>query len=140
MPVKWTPDKKAEACAKILKAIATSELGLDHICSGDKTFPDACTFYDWKKEDEELDAKYARAREEQAQYCTDNAAVIATQLVAKKPTHSIDPAAFRAYLDAVKWRASKLAPKKFGDKVQVEQSGKDGGAIKQDITIRWADE
>lgn len=139
-PVKWTPELKKKACEVILKEIATSELGLVHICDASKDLPDARTFTGWCNEDSELDLKYVHARELQAQFCTDNAAVIATQLVAKKPTHSIDPQAFRAYLDAVKWRASKLAPKKFGDKVQVEQSGKDGGKIQQDVTIRWADE
>ena len=35
----------------------------------------------------------------------------------------------RLRVDARKWAASKLAPKKYGDKIQNEHSGPDGGAI-----------
>ena len=35
----------------------------------------------------------------------------------------------RLRVDSRKWVASKLLPKKYGDKVQAELSGPDGGAI-----------
>lgn len=139
-PVKWTVEKRKEAVDKILQAIATCELGLDHICSADKNLPSAVTFYAWLDEDEELVKRYSRARDIQQQYCIDNTTVLATQLVARNPAYQIDPQAFMAYWKAMTWRAAKLAPKTFGDKSQVEVANKDGEKFKQDVTIRWADE
>jgi hypothetical protein len=39
----------------------------------------------------------------------------------------------RLQVDARKWVASKLLPKKYGDKLQQEVSGPDGGAL----TVTW---
>lgn len=38
----------------------------------------------------------------------------------------------RLRVDARKWYASKLAPKKYGDKITQEISGPDGGAVQID--------
>lgn len=116
-PTVWTPEKREEAAKKILAEIATSELGLEHICWADKKLPAASTFYEWLVDDDVLAERYAPAREQQAAYMTDNVGVLATQLLAKKPTHSIDLQNFGKYLDAVKWRTAKLAPRSHGDKV-----------------------
>jgi len=41
----------------------------------------------------------------------------------------------RLRIDARKWLASKLAPKKYGDKIDATLSGPDGGPIKTENTI-----
>lgn len=123
-PIAWTDDKKQKACETILTEISSSELGIDHICAADASLPSPSTFYEWLNEDDVLAERYARARELQAIYITDTVGVLATQLVAKRPTHSIDPQAFRGYMDAAKWRTAKLAPKTHGDKVDVTSGGK----------------
>ena len=41
----------------------------------------------------------------------------------------------RLQIDARKWRASKLRPKIYGDKVQAEISGADGGPIKTETKV-----
>ena len=46
---------------------------------------------------------------------------------------SLDPAIGRIEVDARKWFASKFLPKQFGDKLQQEVSGPDGGAL----TVTW---
>jgi hypothetical protein len=38
---------------------------------------------------------------------------------------------------AAKWLASKLAPKKYGDKVTVELSGPDGGPIRETLVVEY---
>ncbi|TXH58050.1 MAG: terminase small subunit protein, partial [Desulfurellales bacterium] len=43
----------------------------------------------------------------------------------------------RLRVDARKWLASKLAPKKYGDKVLNEVTGANGGAIAQSITVSF---
>lgn len=56
-------------------------------------------------------AKYALARATQADYLADQMQVIADECD--------DPAKARLQIDTRKWHASKLAPKKYGDKVTV---------------------
>jgi hypothetical protein len=46
---------------------------------------------------------------------------------------SLDPAIGRIEVDARKWFASKFLPKQFGDKLQQEVSGPDGGAL----SVTW---
>lgn len=71
--------------------------------------------------------QYARAREDQADTYADEIVTIADE--------ATDPALARLQMDARKWVASKLAAKKYGDKVQTELSGPDGSAIVPIINI-----
>lgn len=41
----------------------------------------------------------------------------------------------RLRVDARKWLASKMAPKKYGDKI--EHTGADGGAIQHAVSVRF---
>ena len=43
----------------------------------------------------------------------------------------------RNRIDTRKWLLSKLAPKKYGDKVQTELTGADGGAIESKVTVQF---
>jgi hypothetical protein len=43
----------------------------------------------------------------------------------------------RLMMDARKWLASKLAPKKYGDKVEAQLSGPDGGPIQEHLTVEY---
>jgi len=50
---------------------------------------------------------------------------------------SIAVARSRLRIDARKWLASKLAPKKYGDKVAAELSGPDGGPIREALIVEY---
>jgi len=43
----------------------------------------------------------------------------------------------RLRVDSRKWLASKLAPKKYGEKVSAELSGPDGGPIQETLTVEY---
>jgi hypothetical protein len=43
----------------------------------------------------------------------------------------------RLRVDSRKWLASKLVPKKYGDKVSAEVSGPDGGPILEKLTVEY---
>lgn len=139
-PVHWTPERIEEAVSFILPEIATSELGLDHVITflkqTGKDMPDPATFYGWLTDVPELDKRYTRAREQQQHYCIDSGVVLARNLVARVPDYQIDPAAFKAYFDAVKFRAMKLSPKVYGEKQTTEHVGKDGGPIQTESTFK----
>jgi hypothetical protein len=79
----------------------------------------------WLREDEELRAHYACAREDQADSFAD-------EIIETSRDASLDPNDRRVRIDALKWAAGKRKPKVYGDKVTTEHSGPGGG----DIIIR----
>lgn len=66
---------------------------------------------------------YAQARDSQAEYYADEVVDIADGSKAE------DVQQARLRIDARKWIAGKLKPKKYGDKFVQELTGKDGGPI-----------
>jgi hypothetical protein len=65
----------------------------------------------WLRESPDFAEKYALARELQQ----DRAADEIVEVARSEP----DPQRARVLVDAIKWRASKLAPKKYGDRVDM---------------------
>ena len=76
---------------------------------------------------EGLGDMHARAREEYAE-----ARVAEMQNIAETVE---DVARAKLLCDNIKWEAARVAPKKYGDKVQNEHTGKDGGPIEQAVSI-----
>ena len=50
----------------------------------------------------------------------------------------LDPQAGRVVIDARKWAASKLAPKRYGERIAQEITGADGGPVKTEATVTIA--
>lgn len=112
------------------------------MCEEREGWPAERTIYQWLEKHEEFVQKYARARERQADREVDQIVVIAddsgfdAQIVdgrAVVNSESVNRARLR--VDARKWRASKLAAKKYGDKITQEQTGAGGGPIEHVHTI-----
>ena len=84
----------------------------------------------WLNADEggKLVAQYARAREEQADFYADEIITIADN-------ESLSPEDRRIMVDARKWVASKLKPKRYGDKLALGGAD-DLPAIRQDVQDR----
>jgi hypothetical protein len=105
----------------------------------DEGMPDRSTVYDWLLRHPEFADQYARAREEQADTLADEIIAIADEqpeiiAVLDKKTgalieHKLDGAFLqwqKNRIEARKWTAMKLKPKKYGDRVALE--GVEGGA------------
>jgi hypothetical protein len=71
------------------------------------------------RSDDDLASQYAHAREDRADYYAESILTTAQATLAGR----FKPDAARVAIDAFKWTASKMAPKKYGDKVQTEHSG-----------------
>lgn len=82
--------------------------------------PSRKTVYEWLHKYESFRDAYARAREAQAEYYAAEIVDIADKCT--------DPNKARLQIDARKWYASKVAPKKFGDKLDLTANL--GGEIK----------
>jgi hypothetical protein len=80
------------------------------------------TLYYVINNDSELLDMLARAREEYAE-----ARVCEMQEIAETVE---DVGRARLMCDNIKWEAARMAPKKYGDKIQNEHTGPNGGAIK----------
>lgn len=104
-----------EVAEKILAQMSDGVPLLD-ICA-ENGFPDRRTIYRWTESNEEFRLKYARARE----LCGDAAAERAVRegLAASAE----DAHAARVRFDALRWWASKVAPRTYGDKTTTEHTG-----------------
>lgn len=118
-------DEIAEA---ICKRLADGE-GLRGICS-DKGMPPRNTVLGWLECNADFRAKYARAREHQADVMDE---LILN--VANACSHE-SALADRVKIAAYQWRASKLKPKVYGDKTIIGGEGADG-AIVTEIRYAW---
>lgn len=114
------------------------------ICRDDD-FPAFSTVKKWLRENESFSAQYARAREQQAEFYAAQIIDIADETPIKESpdpdggvTMCVDAAGVqrnRLRVDARKWVAAKLLPKKYGDFERKEVTGPDGGAIPMSLEI-----
>ena len=115
----YTDDIANEICERLVK-----KQSLLLICS-DPAMPSTSMVYRWLEEYESFRDKYARARKIQA----DLFAAETIDISDREMTDAVDVAKARLQYDARRWYASKIDAKKYGDKIQQEHTGPDGGAI-----------
>lgn len=120
-PTVHTQEIAAHICQKLAEGMS-----LRAICrlgAGENdTFPSEAAVRQWVIDDREgFAAQYTRSREIGLDCRAD--ALIEDAKQAK------DAALGRLAFDADRWYLSKLAPKRYGDKLQAEVSGADGGPI-----------
>lgn len=73
------------------------------------------TVIEWTMNNKSFSEQYTQARQKQADSYAD--------MILDEAFNSHDAQIGRLRVDALKWVASKLAPKRYGDKVEVEQTG-----------------
>ena len=103
-------DYTTEIAEKICEEIAEGK-HLVMICAEDWS-PAERTVYQWLNRRPEFAQMYAHARERQQE-------TFAAQVILIADTES-DTAKARNMMDARKWYASKVAPKKWGDKIEID--------------------
>lgn len=115
---------------------------LRSICRDD-TMPNLSTVVDWIKSNSEFSAQYATARELQAELIIDEILDIADDsskdVVNTDLGKIVDQEVIqrsRLRVDTRKWLIGKMYPKKYGEKITQEITGKDGQPIQQAITIK----
>jgi len=118
----YTPEIAKDICRLI-----ENGLTLVSICQIPE-MPDISTVYDWQDANPEFAESYARARQRQADTF---AAMVMTEAF-----NSHDAQIGRLRIDALKWTASKLAPKKYGDKIEVESNSQQNFKISFSVPDR----
>jgi hypothetical protein len=145
-PSSFTQEIADEICERLAEGES-----LRSICRSDG-MPVQATVFRWLSIDEAFLKQYARAREAQADRLADEILDIADDS-SRDTIPKVDKegneygeqansewiARSRLRVDARKWLASKMAPKKYGDKVTQEITGGGGGALVVKI-VRHGDE
>jgi len=131
-----------EIANKICARIASSSKSLRTICK-DEGMPDVATVLRWLRDDKDgFCTQYTRAKEEQADFMIEEMIDIAddgtndfidTEKGKQENKEVVNRSRLR--VDTRKWIASKLKPKKYGDKVDVTS----GGEKIEATVIKWGD-
>lgn len=124
-PTIYTP----ELGEKICKAIENTPQGLRTICARNPDFPTDETVRDWLRNDTfpDFSLQYARARENQSELLADEVVDVAYQA---KPDKFGRVEKAKLQVDALKWKAGKMKPKKYGDNPDKYLNPKDDEAAK----------
>jgi hypothetical protein len=111
------------------------------ICAAEN-MPSKSSVFKWKKEHPEFADQYARAKEDMLEHYADELVEIADDESNDKSgelemPNSVAVQRARLRVDTRKWVLSKLAPKKYGDKLDMNLAGKDGGPIQSAIAVTF---
>lgn len=121
-----------------------------HSISKLKAMPQERTLYNWLEEKPDFLQKYALAREARADRWADEIIEISDDSEndfiyvedsdkngrgARQVVNHENINRSRLRVDTRKWLMARMSPRKYGDKVQQEITGKDGGAL--EVAISW---
>lgn len=130
------PSEYTQRTADIICDRLADGESLRSICST-AGMPNRVTVFRWLSQNEEFRIQYARAREAQADTIADEILNIADENTndttidkdGNEVTNHDVIARARLKIDTRKWLAGKLRPKVYGDKLQQEHTGADGGPM-----------
>ncbi len=134
-PSSYTPEHADSICEHI-----AGGRSLVSWCKQDETRPSYTSVMRWLESNEAFRDNYARARQDQADYLAEEIVQIADD--GANDTYATDDgertnqdviARSRLRVDARKWYASKLAPKKYGDRVT--HAGDENAPLQVSATI-----
>lgn len=115
-----------ETADAICERLADGE-SLRSICRDDE-MPATSTVCKWLGQFPEFAEQYARAREAQADSLFDDVLEIADNATPEEIHQA------RLRIDARKWMAGKLRPKKYGEKLELNGSGENGEIVH---AVQW---
>ena len=115
-PTLCTPEMIKEIC----DTISTSSQGLPTLCQMNSNWPGCSTIFEWISDNRNGFAdSYAKAKESQADYLVDDILRIIDKpesFIDENGNERNDVAMMRLKVDAIKWQAMKLKPKKYDNK------------------------
>lgn len=145
-PSDYSPELEIKICDLIAEGKSLRE-----ICRADD-MPSRETVYAWMGKNQAFSDRYARAVEDRAEKLAEDIIAIADDSAndygfkegETKEGTSATPVFLaenvqrsKLRVDARKWTASKLFPKKYGDKIQNEVSGADGKPIEFAVSVSF---
>ena len=130
-----------ELAAKICQLVAINPIGLRRLCDKYPELPASETINIWRWEKRDFSTQYAIAKQHQAELMVESFEEVIDDTstyvyqddngVTRIDTGMIAQA--RLVIDTRKWTASKLAPKIYGDKKEVEQLQGENERVKAEL-------
>jgi len=120
-PTDYSDEIAALICSEI-----SSGRSLRSICD-DADMPNRATVFKWLAKHASFNDQYAKAQEERTNHFAEEIMEIADEVTG-------DTQRDKLRVDTRKWLMSKMAPKRFGDKITQEHTGEGGGPV-QFITV-----
>lgn len=122
--------RTAKLVEEILRRIADGE-SLRSVCRSEG-MPSRETVREWLDKDTDLAGQYARAVSERADVLVEDMLEIA-DAARGGDAEAVQAAKLR--VDTRKWVASKMAPRRYGDRAAVELSGPAGGPVQVESIV-----
>jgi hypothetical protein len=122
-PTLYTEELAVEICRRVAEGASLRAL------DADPGLPSDTTLLRWLEEMPEFRAQYARAKERLADRYAEDVIDIADDAGEEDDTVAVQRAKLR--VDARKWAAGKLAPKKYGNKLEIETGASLEDALRQ---------
>ena len=122
-PCEYNHDVADTICERLVEGES-----LRSICR-DPDMPAVSTVFRWLRMVEGFSEQYARAKESQADTYADEIVAIADRDAAIDDDNAVMTARDRLRIDARKWVAAKLKPKRYGDRIAQEITGGEGGPV-----------
>ena len=122
-PSTYTSSMAEQICERIAEGEP-----LTRICK-DRQIPAYRTVLGWRAANKEFQQMYARARQDAADTLADQI----RELAGRVERGELEPNAGRIVIDTLKWVASKLKPREYGDRAQLDV------AASVDVTTRASD-
>ena len=97
----------------------------------DEHMPASCMIYRWLDNNESFREQYAQARVRQADYYA--------EMIIDESFGAHDASIGRLRMDALKWASSKIAPKKYGDKIELESNNNQNLTLSFNVPSRGND-
>lgn len=112
------PSVRSEALADTIVTRLAEGESLRAICF-DAGMPNLSTVLRWQADDADFASRCAHAREAQAEVMDERIMSAANRV----ECGDLDPQAGRVAISAYQWRASKLAPKRYGERIAHDHQG-----------------
>jgi hypothetical protein len=108
-----------ELAQEICEQIATRAVGITQLCNDNPHFPSPCKLFDWIRKYPEFRNMYAQAKRDQAEVSVDKLKEWTDEEHIYTDEHGnrrVDVPLLRVKIDTVKWEASKLIPRVYGER------------------------
>jgi hypothetical protein len=124
-PSAFTQEIADEICERLAHGETLRKMVLDD------HMPASCMIYRWLDNNESFREQYAQARVRQADYYA--------EMIIDESFGAHDAQIGRLRMDALKWASSKIAPKKYGDKIELESNNNQNLTLSFNIPSRGSD-
>jgi hypothetical protein len=124
-PTIYTQALADEICERLAHGETLRKMVLD------EHMPASSAVYRWLDSNESFKEQYAQARVRQADYYA--------EMIIDESFGAHDASIGRLRMDALKWASSKIAPKKYGDKIELESNNNQNLTLSFNVPARSND-